>query len=425
MNEPRTIDARSGWLGAAELQALLAALSADGEEARVAGGAVRNALLGEAVADVDIATTCLPDDTITRAIAAGFKTVPTGYDHGTVTVIAGGQAYEVTTLRADIETDGRHARVVFGRDWRRDAERRDFTINALYCLADGTIVDLVGGIADLESRTLRFIGDAEERIREDFLRILRFFRFFAWYGSGRPDAQGLKDCARLKDGLAKLSAERIWLELKKLLEAPDAGRALLWMRQTGVLTAVLPESEKWGIDAVPALIAAGRDLGWSPDPLLRLAAMVPPEPARMKAMADRLKFSNAETTRLIGWAMAQAVRPETSDDALRRALYYGESQSVEDRLKLAWASARGRAETDDAALAEAGSYVRLSRVLNGWTKPAFPISGDDLIALGSKPGKSLGDVLRKLEAEWVDAGFKPQRDALLERAASLVAETSG
>ena len=425
MNEPRTIDARSGWLGAAELQALLTALSADGEEARVAGGAVRNALLGEAVADVDIATTCLPDDTITRAIAAGFKTVPTGYDHGTVTVIAGGQAYEVTTLRADIETDGRHARVVFGRDWRRDAERRDFTINALYCLADGTIVDLVGGIADLESRTLRFIGDAEERIREDFLRILRFFRFFAWYGSGRPDAQGLKACARLKDGLAKLSAERIWLELKKLLEAPDAGRALLWMRQTGVLTAVLPESEKWGIDAVPALIAAERDLGWSPDPLLRLAAMVPPEPARMKAMADRLKFSNAETTRLIGWAMAQAVRPETSDDALRRALYYGESQSVEDRLKLAWASARGRAETDDATLAEAGNYVRLSRVLNGWTKPAFPISGDDLIALGSKPGKSLGDVLRKLEAEWVDTGFKPQRDALLKRAASLVAETSG
>ena len=425
MNEPRTIDARSGWLGAAELQALLAALSADGEEARVAGGAVRNALLGEAVADVDIATTCLPDDTIARATAAGFKTVPTGYDHGTVTVIAGGQAYEVTTLRADIETDGRHARVVFGRDWRRDAERRDFTINALYCLADGTIVDLVEGIADLENRTLRFIGDAEERIREDFLRILRFFRFFAWYGSGRPDAQGLKACARLKDGLAKLSAERVWSELKKLLDAPDPGRALLWMRQTGVLTAVLPESEKWGIDAVPALISAERDLGWSPDPLLRLEAMVPPEPARMKAMADRLKLSNAESARLIGWAMAQAVRPETSDDALRRALYYGESQSVEDRLKLAWASARGRAETDDAALAEAGSYVRLSRVLNGWTKPAFPISGDDLIALGSKPGKSLGDVLRKLEAEWVDAGFKPQRDALLERAASLVAETSG
>ena len=425
MNEPRTIDARSGWLAATELQALLAALSADGEEARVAGGAVRNALLGEAVADVDIATTCLPDDTITRATAAGFKTVPTGYDHGTVTVIAGGQAYEVTTLRADIETDGRHARVVFGRDWRRDAERRDFTINALYCLADGTIVDLVGGIADLESRTLRFIGDAEERIREDFLRILRFFRFFAWYGSGRPDAQGLKACARLKDGLAKLSAERIWSELKKLLEAPDPGRALLWMRQTGVLTAVLPESEKWGIDAVPALIAAERDLGWSPDPLLRLEAMVPPEPARMKAMADRLKLSNAESARLIGWAMAQAVRPETSDDALRRALYYSESQSVEDRLKLAWVSARGRAETDDAALVEAGNYVRLARVLNGWTKPAFPISGDDLIALGSKPGKSLGDVLRKLEAEWVDAGFKPQRDALLERAASLVAETSG
>ena len=279
------------WLKDADLQRLLSALNAGGEEARIAGGAVRNALLGEAVADVDIATTTPPEETIRRAEAAGFKTIPTGIDHGTITVIAGRRPFEVTTLRADVETDGRRAKVIFGRDWKADAERRDFTINALYAEADGTVVDLVGGLADLESRMLRFIGDAEARIREDYLRILRFFRFFAWYGSGRPDAEGLKACARLKDGLDQLSAERVWSELKKLLAAPDPSRALLWMRQTGVLSQVLPESEKWGIDAIHGLMAAERDLGWAADAMLRLEAIVPPDAKRMQVLAERLRLS--------------------------------------------------------------------------------------------------------------------------------------
>ena len=183
-----TLAGKADWLNGPDLQKLLTILSADGEQARVAGGAVRNALLGEPVADVDIATTALPKETMRRAEAAGFKAIPTGIEHGTVTVVAHGKGYEVTTLRADIETDGRRAKVSFGRDWQADAERRDFTINALYAEADGTVVDLVGGIADLKTRRLRFIGDAETRIREDHLRILRFFRFFAWFGDGRPDA---------------------------------------------------------------------------------------------------------------------------------------------------------------------------------------------------------------------------------------------
>ena len=190
------------WLESYALQRLLAVLSTEGEKARIAGGAVRNALLGQAVSDVDIATTNRPEETIRRAEDAGYKAVPTGAAHGTITVVAQGKPYEVTTLRADIETDGRRAKVVFGRDWRCDAERRDFTINALYAEADGTVVDFVGGLDDLHSRTLRFIGDPETRIREDYLRILRFFRFFAWYGSGRPDAEGLKACARSRKGSA-------------------------------------------------------------------------------------------------------------------------------------------------------------------------------------------------------------------------------
>jgi tRNA nucleotidyltransferase/poly(A) polymerase len=399
------------------LQKLLQALSAGGEQARVAGGAVRNALLGQAVTDIDIATTTVPDETMRRAEAAGFRAVPTGYEHGTVTVVADGRAYEVTTLRADIETDGRHAKVVFGRDWQADAERRDFTINGLYAEKDGTVVDLVGGMADIEARRLRFIGDPETRIREDYLRILRFFRFFAWYGEGRPDADGLKACARLKDGLAGLSAERVWSELKKLLSAPDPARALLWMRQAGVLSAVLPESEKWGIDAIHALVETERALKWEPDPLLRLEAIVPPDAPRLRKLARRLKMAKAEEERLSLWAGTPAPEPGLAQPAFRRMLYRADRQAVKDRLRLALASARARAVQDDAALVEAGSYVKLMGIADIWEAPKLPISGADLRELGIAEGRKLGDLLRALEAEWVESDFRLARDALLDSAA--------
>ena len=416
---PVSLAGRAEWLEREDLQRLLAALGEGGEEARIAGGAVRNALLGETVSDIDIATTILPDETERRAQAAGFRTVPTGKEHGTITVISDREAFEVTTLRADVETDGRRASVVFGRDWKRDAERRDFTINALYVTAAGEVIDLVGGLADLDSRTLRFIGDAEARIREDYLRILRFFRFFAWYGDGRPDAEGLRACARLKDGLSRLSAERVWAELKKLLSAPDPSRALLWMRQTGVLTAVLPESEKWGIDTIHALVAAGGDLGWRPDPLLRLEAIVPPDPARMAAMAARLRLSKAEAGRLTAWAMTGPVPHSLTEAALARLAWRGDRQAVEDRLRLGLASARARAAQDTAALVEAGSYLRLWRFMEGWEKPVFPVKGSDLAGLGVPAGPKMGKALARLEDEWVEGGFLADRDALLARVTEL------
>ncbi len=405
------------WLEDADLQRLLAALNAARGEARVAGGAVRNALLGEAVADVDIATTTLPEETIRRAEAAGFKAIPTGIEHGTVTVTAGGKGYEVTTLRADVETDGRRAKVVFGRDWKADAERRDFTINALYAEADGTIVDLVGGLADLENRTLRFIGDAEARIREDYLRILRFFRFFAWSGSGRPDAEGLKACARLNDGIDRLSAERVWAELRKLLSALDPSRALLWMRQAGVLTKALPESEKWGIDAIHGLVAAERDLGWAADALLRLEAMVPPDAERMRLLAERLRLSNAEAERLKEWASAPKIEPAMTESMLARQLYRNGRQPAIDRLKLSLASARARAVTDNDALVEAGGYSRLLKFAEKWTAPQFPLKGSDLQKIGVPNGPGMGKLLKRLEEEWIEADFRLGGDALLERAA--------
>ncbi|RWI08025.1 CCA tRNA nucleotidyltransferase [Mesorhizobium sp.] len=411
---------KADWLGERHLQRLLAALAAGGEEARVAGGAVRNALIGQPVADVDIATTTVPDETIRRAEAAGFKAVPTGIEHGTITIVAGGKPFEVTTLRADIETDGRRAKVSFGRDWKADAERRDFTINALYAEADGTIVDLVGGVADIEARRLRFIGDPEARIREDYLRILRFFRFFAWYGDGRPDAEGLKACARLKEGLGQLSVERIWSELKKLLSAPDPSRALLWMRQASVLTSVLPESEKWGIDAIHALTRAEKDLGWTPDPLLRLEAIVPPDAARMKMLAERLRFSVSDAGRLRQWALTAPVEPKTTEAELAKRLYHGDHQGVVDRLRLSLASARARAVEDNDALLEAGGFSRLLAFTGNWKKPVFPLKGADLTTLGALPGPKLGATLKNLENEWIESGFALDRGALLERAAEAL-----
>jgi poly(A) polymerase len=417
MSGSATIAGKAEWLGDAKLQALLAALNADGEQARIAGGAVRNALLGQPVSDVDIATTTNPDETMRRAKAAGFKAIPTGAEHGTITVVAGGRPFEVTTLRADIETDGRRAKVHFGRDWKLDAERRDFTINALYSEADGHVVDLVGGLADLESRTLRFIGDAETRIREDFLRILRFFRFFAWYGAGRPDAEGLKACARLKDGLDRLSAERVWSELKKLLSAPDPSRALLWMRQAGVLTRILPESEKWGIDAIHALVATEASLGWPADPMLRLEAIVPPDAVRMATMAERLRMSRAEADRLAEWARSDTPTPTLTEGAFAKMLYRGDPGGIADRLKLALASARSKAVQDDKAMMEAGGYSRLLGFAAKWQRPEFPVNGKDLAALGVGKGPKVGEMLRGLENAWVDSGFALERGALLERAA--------
>lgn len=411
---------RAGWLGEKHLQRLLAALKQGGEEARVAGGAVRNALLGQPVADIDIAATTLPEETIRRAEAAGFKTVPTGIEHGTITAIAGGKPYEITTLRADIETDGRRAKVTFGRDWKADAERRDFTINALYAEADGTIIDLVGGIADIEARRLRFIGDAEARIREDYLRILRFFRFFAWYGEGRPDADGLKACAKLKGGLSQLSAERIWSELKKLFSASDPSRALLWMRQAGVLSAALPESEKWGIDAIHGLVRTEKDLNWAADPLLRLEAIVPPDAARMKMLAERLKFSTGEAERLRHWALTVPPDSRTTETEFSKRLYFGDRAGFVDRLRLALAAARARAVEDNQAMMEAGGFSRLLAFALKWEKPAFPIKGADLTELGASPGPKLGAILKNLEKEWVESAFALDRGALLKRAAQAL-----
>ncbi|MCO6185432.1 CCA tRNA nucleotidyltransferase [Rhizobium sp. L1K21] len=414
--------AQEDWFNEPRLKRVMDLLNGDGGEARVAGGAVRNALMGLPISDVDIATTLLPQDVVARAEDAGLKAVPTGIEHGTVTLVVEGRGFEVTTLRRDVETFGRHAEVAFGTDWRQDAERRDLTMNALYADAEGQVIDLVDGIADVETRTVRFIGEAEDRIREDYLRILRFFRFFAHYGSGRPDASALKAIARTKEGISKLSAERVWQELKKLLAAEDPGRALLWMRTTGVLTLVLPESEKWGIDEVPALVDAGRAFGWKPDPLFRLAGMVPPDSARLSAMAERLRMSKAEAGFFERWAAAPEIADDLAGTALDRMLYRYGPDGILTRLRIKLAIARAKSGGDIDMTAKVARLSELVRRAENWSRPQFPISGADMIALGVTPGPQIGEILGKVEDAWVERNFSGDRDMLLERAKALLAK---
>lgn len=404
------------WLHDEGLQKLLHCLSENGEEARVVGGAVRNQLLGYPVNDIDIATTCVPDEIIKRVSGNGFKAVPTGYEHGTITVVVKDHSYEVTALRADIEPDGRRAKVIFGRDWKNDAKRRDFTINAIYADANGKIYDDVNGLADIETETLRFIGTAEERIREDYLRILRFFRLYAWVGKGRPDAEAIKACARLKDGLLQLSAERVWSEVKKMLSAPDPTRALLWMRQAAILGIILPETEKWGIDAFRPLIETERVMRLPPDPLLRLFSIVPRDEVRLKKMAERLRFSKLEKTRLMDFARISPIKYNSSDIEIKKLVYHHGKQAVLDELTLALSNARAHALSNDNALVEASHYTRLRKLTEQYDIPVFPLTGKDLLPLGITEGPAIGHKLKALEKRWVESGFLLDRKALLDLA---------
>ncbi len=412
--------AHEAWFNDPALKRVFSLLNADGGEGRVVGGAVRNSLMGLDVSDIDVATTLTPDVVIERAKQAGIKAVPTGIEHGTVTLVIDRKPFEVTTLRADVETDGRRATVAFSTDWQTDAERRDLTINALYVGESGDVVDLVGGLVDIEKRNIRFIGDAATRIKEDYLRILRFFRFFAYYGSGRPDADGLRAAAAARSKLATLSAERVWSEMRKLLSAEDPGRALLWMRTVGALTEILPETEKWGIDAIPALIATEKALGWKPDPLLRLAAIVPPDAKRLEAMAARLKLANAEAAVFKAWANAAPINDEMSVAAFDRLLYRNGAEGLITRLKLALAVARGKAEGDMAEMARSARLNKLLDHANAWVKPSFPVNGGDVMAVGIAAGRKVGETLAALEHQWVEENFASDRATLLARLSNQV-----
>ncbi len=389
---------RATWLADPALNRLMDALMSEGGEARIVGGAVRNTLLGEPVQDIDIATTEPPERVIGFAERAGFGVHPVGLSHGTVLVAADGRSFEVTTLRVDVETYGRHARVAFTDDWEADAKRRDFTINALYCDRRGKVFDPVGGYADIVDHRVRFVGDAQARIREDYLRILRFFRFHARYGKGAPDIAGLTASVALQEGIEALSAERIRAELFKLLVAPGAAPTLAIMRDSGILSRVLPGGHH--VEVVERMAEIDRLHHLDPDPLLRLAALYP----RVAEEHERLRLSNAERARLKGIADAGAPSPGLRELERKIVLYHAGAQGFRDAVRLAWAGEGGDRR-----------WLELFSLPDEWTPPVFPVSGGDLLETGMAPGPAVGESLRKLEDWWVASGFTADRAALLAR----------
>ena len=397
----RRLSPLPAFLSDPALMAVLDALPA----ARVVGGAVRDALAGRAVADIDLATPDRPEAVTTALKSAGLRAEPTGLSHGTVTAIAFGRGFEVTTLRLDVETDGRHAIVAFTDNWREDAARRDFTFNAMSMTRDGGLFDYFDGQADLAAGITRFVGDPAVRIAEDYLRILRFFRFHARYGSRVPDAATEAAIRAGVPFLAGLSVERIWSELRRILAAPDPRVAVRLMADFGVLTAVMPEG--FSLDRLDRLIG-----GDAPeDPVLRLAALLEgdsdePRDGHSVALAVRLKLSTAERVRLVELRRPELLQPGDDDAALRRMLADTPAAMLIDRCWLADDGAAGWAEVRDR--------------LGTMERPVFPLEGRDVVALGVPPGPAVGRLLAEARARWLDGGCVEDRDGVRESLASLL-----
>ena len=389
--------------------AVIAALEAAGGAgcARFVGGCVRNALLKVSVDDIDIATTLTPEAVIAALGAAKLKAVPTGVEHGTVTAVSQGQPFEVTTLRRDVETDGRRAVVAFTTDWAADAARRDFRLNALYAEADGTLHDPTGGgLDDLSAGRIVFVGDARTRIREDALRILRFFRFHAWFGKGEPDAAAVAACRELASLTANLSAERVSKELLKLLAAEDPRAAVRLMAQTGVLGVILPEAQ--GLGRFERMVAIETEMLFTEDAELRLAALMPDDPKVAAEAAARLRLSNALRDRLVAALTPQPpIVSWISPRRTRQLVYQMGVQAFCDRVTLGWAASERHAATPQ--------WRALLPTAQSWPRPTLPLTGDEVVAAGVPRGPLVGEVLREVEAWWVDNDFIDDKLSIVER----------
>ena len=397
------------WLKSGPASRVLQILNRNGEEARVVGGAVRNALLDLPIGDVDIATTALPEEVTRRAEAAGIKSVPTGIEHGTVTLVIDGKPFEVTTLRQDTETFGRRAKVAFGRDWVRDAERRDFTVNGLSVDADGIVHDYVGGLEDIASRRVRFIGEPDKRIAEDYLRILRFFRIHAAYGAGSPDRAGYLACISGRAGLANLSAERIRVEILKLMVAGGAAGSVNAMADGGLLLPIFGGVTYTGPFA--SLIAIEHALDLVPDPVRRLGALAVAVTEDARRVASRLRLTNAETKALDSMGHRWWRLGGMDEVRARRRLYRLGEERYRDRLLLAWARS-GDASSDP-------SWRHLAGLPTHWTAPKFPLKAADFLARGVAHGPELGQVLALAEDAWLAAEFpvdQPSLDTIADQA---------
>ncbi len=400
------------WMTAPETRAVFAVLGSD--KARFVGGSVRNALMGRPVEDIDIATPIRPDEVMRLLETSGIKAVPTGIDHGTVTAVVDGKHFEITTLRRDVETDGRHAVVAFSEDWAEDAERRDFTMNALYASIDGEVFDIAGGVEDLKAGRVRFAGDAATRIREDYLRILRLFRFHAWYGRGELDSEALRAAAAEKAGIASLSGERIRKEMLRLLEAENPMPSLRAMAATGILAEIFPDAVL--LQRLERLVAIDEGNFFAPDPLLRLAALLP-DPALAVKIAERFRLSNAETARLVDVTGApEKIVSYLSIKEVRKWLYRLGAARFKDRVFLRWA--------EDPKESNGVQWRALLALADAWQRPKFPLTGESVKAAGVPEGPLIGRILGEVEEWWIDSDFIDDPFSLAERLKAVVQATA-
>ncbi len=410
------------WMQAAETRVVIAALTAEGAEVRFVGGCVRDALLHRPIRDIDIATHDPPERVMTLLERAGLRAIPTGIAHGTVTAVVHKAHFEITTLRCDVETFGRHARVEFTSDWAADAARRDFTINAMFCGPDGMIFDPFDGLADLGAGRVRFVGDPMQRIEEDVLRLLRFFRFYAHYGRPPPDTAALAACRAQAHKLPTLSGERVCGEIMKLMQAPDPASVLLLMQGERVLAEVLPEARAFGRLRILAFLEERGVVRphIAPDPLRRLAAVLDVDRDAAAAVAARLKLSNAQTHRLVAMAAPERMPDPTMDaPAARRALHRIGAERFRDLVLLAWAERK--AATGRTPPGETERWNVLLDHADAWAPVNLPVHGRDVMALGLPRGPKIGTVLDEIHRWWEDGDYRAGRKEALERLRELVA----
>jgi len=393
------------WMTRPETVAVIHALMAGGMPARFVGGCVRDTILGRNVKDIDIATAEPPDRVITLLEQAGFKAIPTGIDHGTITAVMRGEIYEITTLRLDVETFGRHAHVAFTDDWAADAERRDFTMNAIFCDLDGTLYDPTGGLSDLTAGCIRFVGNAHQRIQEDVLRLLRYFRFYAYYGTAPADQDALRACKNMAGEIPSLSVERVWSEFKKLLVAPASASVLDLMADWDVLGHVLPEAGSR--EPLARLVDVEAEMAKETDPIRRLAILLDIDGVESHAVADRLRLSKSEAQHLHALVSAPVQpSPDMTETQNRIVLYRLGEEHFIDLALMGWAT---NSPTEKAP------WESLVDLPNRQPIPDFPVRGEDVLELGTNPGKAVGELLSSLESWWVDNNFEPDRVACLKQ----------
>ncbi|MBL0849246.1 MAG: CCA tRNA nucleotidyltransferase [Candidatus Liberibacter ctenarytainae] len=388
------------WFHDPDLKNILSLLNQGNDTSCIVGGAIRDSLMHVAVKDIDIATTILPHTVIKLFSQTNYKSISTGISYGTIKIVLRDKSFDITTLRSDIKTYGRNADVVFTKDWYSDAIRRDFTINALYADQRGEVIDYVGGLNDIKNRTVKFIGNAHHRIQEDYLRILRFFRFFARYGQENIHIDGLIAIKQNKEGLKILSVERIWSEIRKLLEAEYPIHAVIHMHDSGIFKEIFPYIQNFSVNKLSLLVQGEQEFGWSIDPLLRFMALIPLRDKKLVLLIAKKLCLPREIKYFFVSCVSSNMPAHFSTEEIDRLLYINGKEVTIAQLKLF--IALNRRDIDDHYR---NQIIQIIAAIPDWIRPVFPLTGNDVLKLGISPGKRIGEILSHCEKEWINSSF--------------------